>query len=206
MANNKTNYPQIKYNTMKKDLGIIPAVYPMPVLMVAAYDEKGNVNVMNAAWGMICDMDKIALFIGKDHKTTKNILLSKAFTVSIADRSHMDVADYFGIATGNKTPDKFERTGYHAVRSSHVAAPIVEEFPLVMECELAEEVNTENMHCIVGKIINVAAEESVLAENGKVDPVKLNALIFDQFQNGYYVSGEQVGKAWNAGAALAKQK
>lgn len=178
----------------------------MPVLMVAAYDEKGNVNVMNAAWGMICDMDKIALFIGKDHKTTKNILLSKAFTVSIADRSHMDVADYFGIATGNKTPDKFERTGYHAVRSSHVAAPIVEEFPLVMECELAEEVDTENMHCIVGKIVNVAAEESVLAENGKVDPVKLNALIFDQFQNGYYVSGEQVGKAWNAGAALAKQK
>lgn len=191
---------------MKKDLGIIPAVYPMPVLMVAAYDEKGNVNVMNAAWGMICDMDKIALFIGKDHKTTKNILLSKAFTVSIADRSHMDVADYFGIATGNKTPDKFERTGYHSVRSSHVAAPIVEEFPLVMECELAEEVNTENMHCIVGKIVNVAAEESVLAENGKVDPVKLNALIFDQFQNGYYFSGEQVGKAWNAGAALAKQK
>ena len=206
MANNKTNYPQIKYNTMKKDLGIIPAVYPMPVLMVAAYDEKGTVNVMNAAWGIICDMDKIALFIGKDHKTTKNILLSKAFTVSIADRSHMDVADYFGIATGNKTPDKFERTGYHAVRSSHVAAPIVEEFPLVMECELAEEVNTENMHCIVGKIVNVAAEESVLAENGKVDPAKLNALIFDQFQNSYYVSGEQVGKAWNAGAALAKQK
>ena len=191
---------------MKKELGIIPAVYPMPVLMVAAYDEKGTVNVMNAAWGMICDMDKIALFIGKDHKTTKNILLSKAFTVSIADRGHMDVADYFGIATGNKTPDKFERTGYHAVRSIHVAAPIVEEFPLVMECELAEEVDTENMHCIVGKIVNVAAEESVLAENGKVDPAKLNALIFDQFQNGYYVSGEQVGKAWNAGVALAKQK
>ena len=191
---------------MKKDLGILPAVYPMPVLMVAAYDEGGRVNVMNAAWGMICDMDKIALFIGKDHKTTKNILATKAFTVSIADRDHMDVADYFGIATGNKTPDKFERSGYHATRSSRINAPIVEEFPLVMECELAEEVNTENMHCIVGRIINVAADEKVLAANGKVDPLKLNALIFDQFQNGYYVSGEQVGKAWNAGASLAKQK
>ena len=178
----------------------------MPVLMVAAYDESGRVNVMNAAWGMICDMDKIALFIGKDHKTTKNILATKAFTVSIADRDHMDVADYFGIATGNKTPDKFERTGYHATRSSHVNAPIVDEFPLVMECELAEEVNTENLHCIVGRIINVAADEKVLAANGKVDPSKLNALTFDQFQNGYYISGEQVGKAWNAGAALAKQK
>ena len=191
---------------MKKNLGIVQAVYPMPVLMVAAYDESGRVNVMNAAWGMICDMDKIALFIGEGHKTTQNILKTKAFTVSIADRDHMDVADYFGIATGNKTPDKFERTGYHAVRSSRVNAPVIDEFPVAMECELAEVVETETMYCIVGRIVNVAAEESVLSENGKVNPAKLNALIFDQFQNGYYVTGEQVGRAWNAGAALAKAK
>ena len=191
---------------MKKDLGIVPAVYPMPVLMVAAYDEHGRVNVMNAAWGMICDMDKIALFIGEGHKTTQNILNTKAFTVSIADRDHMDVADYFGIATGNKTPDKFERTGYHAVRSSRVNAPVIDEFPVAMECELAEVVETETIYCIVGRIVNVAAEESVLSENGKVNPAKLNALIFDQFQNGYYVTGEQVGRAWNAGAALAKAR
>lgn len=48
---------------MRKDLGVVPSVYPMSVLMVAAYDENGVVNVMNAAWGMICGMDKIALFI-----------------------------------------------------------------------------------------------------------------------------------------------
>ena len=83
---------------MKKNLGVVPAVYPMPVLMVAAYDETGKVNVMNAAWGMICNMDRIALFIDEDHKTTQNILKTKAFTVSIADREHMDVADFFGIA------------------------------------------------------------------------------------------------------------
>ena len=187
---------------MKKDLGVVQAVYPMPVLMVAAYGENDKVNVMNAAWGMICSEDKIALFINEDHKTTQNILGRKAFTVSIADRKHMDVADFFGIATGNKMADKFERTGYTAVKSSHVDAPVIEEFPVVMECELAEVVKTESMYCIVGKIVNTAAEESVLAENDKVDPVKLEALIFDQFQHGYYVSNEQVGKAWNAGVGL----
>jgi hypothetical protein len=137
---------------MKKDLGIVPAVYPMPVLMVAAYDENGRVNVMNAAWGMICDMDKIALFISEGHKTTQNILVSKAFTVGIADRDHMDVADYFGIATGNKTPDKFERTGYHAVRSSRVNAPVIDEFPVAMECELAEvaSMNSLNRRLMTG--------------------------------------------------------
>jgi flavin reductase (DIM6/NTAB) family NADH-FMN oxidoreductase RutF len=191
--------------TMKKNLGVVPAVYPMPVLMVAAYDETGKVNVMNAAWGMICNMDRIALFIDEDHKTTQNILKTKAFTVSIADKDHMDVADFFGIATGNKMTDKFERTGYHAAKSNFVNAPVIEEFPVVMECELAEIAENESFYCVVGKILNTAADEKVLAENGKVDPAKLNALIFDQFQHGYYVSGGQVGKAWNAGAGLMKK-
>ena len=118
---------------MKKDLGLVQAVYPMPVLMVAAYDEKEKVNVMNVAWGQICDEDKIILFIGKGKRTWLNIQASKAFTVSLADRAHMDVADFFGIASGNRMDDKFERTGYHAVKSDKVHAPIIEEFPVVME-------------------------------------------------------------------------
>ena len=190
---------------MKKNLGIVQAVYPMPVLMVAAYDENGKVNVMNAAWGMICNSDRIALFIDEDHRTTQNLLKTRAFTVALADRAHMDVADFFGIATGNKMDDKFERTGYHAVKSEFVNAPIIEEFPVVMECELAEVTSTDSFYAIVGRIVNTAAEESVLSGNGKVDPAKLDALIFDQFQHGYYVSGERVGKAWNAGAGLMKK-
>ncbi|MEE0875542.1 MAG: flavin reductase family protein [Ruminococcus sp.] len=187
---------------MKKSLGSFPSVYPMPVLMVAAYDENGKVNVMNAAWGMICAMDKIALFIDEDHKTTQNLLKTKAFTVSIADKEHMDVADFFGIATGNKMADKFERTGYHAVKSDVVNAPVIDEFPYVMECELAEVINTENMYAIVGKIVDTKAEESILDENDKVEVEKLQALIFDQFKHGYYVSGDKAGKAWNAGKDL----
>ena len=192
-------------STMKKDLGLVQAVYPMPVLMVAAYDENEKVNVMNVAWGQICDMDKIILFIGEGKRTWLNIKESGAFTVALADREHMDAADFFGIASGNKIDDKFERTGYHAVKSDKVHAPVIEEFPVVMECELLEFLHTDYVDGIVGKIVNVKAEEAVLGENGKVDPEKLNALMFDQFQNGYYVTGEKVGKAWNAGAALMKK-
>lgn len=189
---------------MRKDLGKQPAVFPMPVLMVAAYDERGTVQVMNAAWGMICGMDKVALFIDEDHATTKAIRQTKAFAVSLADRDHMDVADYYGIATGNKMPDKFEKSGYHAEKSAYVNAPVITEFPVALECELAEIVETENLHAVVGTIVNVSADEKVLAENGKVDPVKLNALIFDQFQSGYYVATEKVGQAWNAGKDIMK--
>ena len=190
---------------MRKDLGVHPALFPMPVLIVAAYDEDGTPCAMNAAWGTICDMDKIAHIIDEEHKTTKNIRVSDAFTVSLADREHTAEADFLGIATGNKMPDKFAKSGLSAEKSAFVNAPVIPEFPVTMECELAEIVDTENLHAVVGKIVNVSADEKVLGKDGKVDPSKFGALIFDQFRSGYLVAGEQVGKAWNAGKDLYKE-
>ena len=130
---------------------------------------------------------------------------TKAFTVSIADVANIEPADFFGIATGNKMPDKFERSGCHAQKSEFVNAPILTDFPVTIECELAEEINTENMHAIVGKIVNVSADEKVVGEKDKILPEKVNALIFDQYRNGYYAVGEKVGQAWNAGKGLMKK-
>ena len=189
---------------MKKDLGIIPAVFPMPVLMIGTYDEKGTVNVMNAAWGQVCDHDTIILSLTESHKTVKNLKLNKAFTVALADRDHVKEADYFGIVSGNNVEDKFERSGLHAYRSDKVNAPIIEEFPIVMECELFEIIDTESIYGIVGKIVGTKVDEKALSQNGKVDVEKLNAVMFDQFQSGYYAVGEKVGTAWNEGLEMAK--
>ena len=189
---------------MKKDLGIQQAVFPMPVLMVAAYDENGKVNAMNVAWGQICGSDRIYLCIGKGKKTLSNILVSKAFTVALADRPHMEVADFFGIASGNKMDDKFERTGYTAVKSDKVNAPVIEEFPVVMECEFLEELDTGNIHGVVGRIVNVMADEEALDAEGKLDVTKLSLLMFDNSKHGYFVAGDQVGTAWSEGMGLMK--
>lgn len=190
----------------KKDLGKIPAIFPMPVLMIGTYDEKGTVDVMNAAWGQVCDNDKIIISLTESHKTVKNIKLNKAFTVALAGRDHVEVADYFGIVSANNAQDKFERSGFTAIRSENVNAPIIEEFPIVMECELFEIIDTESIYGIVGKIVNTKANEDVLSDNGKVDVSKLNALMFDQFQSGYYLVGEKVATAWNAGLDLSKKR
>ena len=187
---------------MRKDIGKFSAVYPMPVLMIAAYDADGKVQIMNAAWGMASDRDKLALVISEGHKTTKCIRESKAFTVSLADAEHVEAADFFGIASGNTMSDKFERAGLTAVKSEHVNAPIISEFPLAMECELAEIVKTDCFYSVIGKIVNVSADEKVLGEDGKVDVKKLNALIFDQFSSSYFVTGEKAGEAWGSGKKL----
>ena len=186
---------------MRKDLGVFPGVFPMPVLMIATYGEDGTVDVMNAAWGTACGMDKVALCI-YGHETNKNIDRTKAFTVAVADAKHVAEADYFGIVSGGKVKDKFARTGLTATPSKWVNAPVIEEFPLTMECEYVETVNTEGVQCVVGRIVNVTAQESVLNERGNIDASKLDAILFDQFGNKYFKVGEEAGGAWKAGKKL----
>lgn len=189
---------------MLKDLGVKPYLYPMPVLMISTYNEDGSVDVMNMAWGGICAENMVALNIDEDHKTAANIKKRGAFTLSIADVAHIEAADFFGIASANDMADKFERSGLHAVKSDKVDAPIVEEFPITLECKAAELQNTAYGFRVLGEIVNVLADEKVLDDAGNVDPTKLGAFVFDQFQNGYYAIGEKVGQAWDTGAGLMK--
>ena len=147
----------------------------------------------------------VSLNIDADHKTSENIKKRGAFTLSIADIPHIEAADFFGIASGNKMPDKFERSGLSAVKSEKVDAPIVQEFPLTLECRVIEDKMEVYGHHIIGEIVGVLADEAVLDEKGKVDAAKLNAFVFDQFRSGYYAIGEKVGQAWHTGAPLMKK-
>lgn len=189
---------------MKKELGVKPYLFPMPVLMIATYGKDDKVDVMNMAWGGICANNMVALNITETHKTAKNIKERGAFTISIADIAHVKEADFFGIASGNRMDDKFERSGLHAVKSDKVDAPIVEEFPVTLECKVAAIQNDQAGFRVVGEIMNVLAEERVLDEKGNVDPTKLNAFVFDQFRSGYYAIGEKVGQAWSSGKDFMK--
>lgn len=189
---------------MKKDLGVNPFTFPMPVLMIATYGENDKVDVMNMAWGGVCAENMVALNLSEDHKTTKNIEERKAFTLSIADMEHLEESDFFGIASGNKMEDKFARTGMHAIKSKNVDAPIIDEYPLTLECKVVEMQHQPYGLRVLGEIVNVVADEKVLDEKGKVDASKLNAFVFDQFRNGYYKVGEKVGQAWNSGMKYMK--
>ena len=191
---------------MKKDLGVKPYLFPMPVLMIATYDEDEKVDVMNMAWGGICDDNMVALNITETHQTALNIKKRMAFTLSIADIPHLAESDYFGTVSGKNAKDKFERTGMHAVKSSRVDAPIILDYPLTLECRVAELQHTLNGGFrVLGEILNVIADSKVLDEEGNVDPTKLNAFAFDQFQSGYYKIGEKVGDAWKSGRKFIKK-
>lgn len=188
---------------MRKNIKTTEAIFPMPVLMIATYNEDGSVDVMNAAWGMMLDRDKVILNLTETHKTVKNIKERKAFTISIADAKHVIEADYFGVVSGNNTKDKFEVSGLTAIKSENVDAPIIEEFPICMECEFIEYQDDEYGCGVVGKIVNVSALEEVM--NGdNVDISLVNAIAFDSYTHEYYKVTKRVGNAFKDGMQLKK--
>ena len=185
---------------MRKNFGAKPLCYHQPVFILAAYDENGVPNAMNAAWGGITEDAEITICGSADHKTTLNIQARKAFTVSMATVDQMLACDYVGIVSGNKVPDKFAKAGFHATKSEFVDAPLIDELPMAMECEL---VSYDPESCrLVGRIVNVSADEAVLGENGKVDPKKLRPITFDPMNHAYLVLGEKVGNAFKDGLQI----
>ena len=184
---------------MRKNFGAKPICYPQPVFILAAYDENGVPNAMNAAWGGISDDKEISFCISAGHKTTRDILARKAFTVSMADAAHVVECDYVGVVSGNDVPDKLARCGFHATKSEFVDAPLIDELAMALECRLT---SYDPQTCrLVGEIVNVCVDESVLT-GGKIDPAKLRPITFDPVNNDYLVLGEKVGNAFGDGLKL----
>lgn len=183
---------------MRKDFGIKPWLYPQPVLIIGTYDENENPNAMNAAWGGTYDMDKVVISLS-EHKTTANLKINKAFTLSFATKETIVASDFVGIVSQNKDKDKMLKSGLTVIKSNKVKAPLFKEYPLTLECEVAKFDEEEGI--LVGKVINVSVDESII-ENGKINTDKLNAVIFDPINNKYRLVGEVVADAFKAGFAL----
>lgn len=185
---------------MRKNFGSKPALYPMPVLVVAAYDENGRANAMTAAWGGIVDTKLLGICLSASHKTTQNIFATGAYTVSVATLERMVEVDYIGTTSANTVRDKLVRSGLHTTKSAFVNAPVIDELPLTLECRLVSYDKSTGF--LIGEIVNVSADESILNERGNVDVAKLNPITYDPMNHHYLALGQQVGIAYQEGKKL----
>lgn len=187
-----------------KNFGVKPYLMPMPVYMISTYNEDNSVDVMMMAWGGICDSDKVALNLDPTHKTFENIKNKKAFCISVADTKTLAQSDFFGIVSANKDLNKFSKTNMTSRKSTYVDAPIVNQYPVTLECRLLTIDEGIAGFRVIGEILNVVANDNVLDENGSIDIKKVNPILFDQSSNSYYSLGEYHGKAWNIGKKIIK--
>lgn len=183
---------------MRRNFGVKPWLYPQPVLIIGTYDADGSPDAMNAAWGGQYSPNQIMLCLS-EHKTTENIRLKGAFTVSIATAHQVAASDYVGIVSAKDAPDKMEKSGFTTARSEFVDAPIINELPLTLECRLVK-FNEDGK--VIGEIVNVSVDERILAGEDKIDAAKLDAIIFDPANAAYLRLGEKVGNAFSDGVRL----
>lgn len=189
---------------MRKNFGAETWLYPMPVLIIGTYDENGNPDLMNAAWGGIHDTNQIGVCIAPEHKTAENLLRKKCFTISIGDAEHLVQCDYVGMVSANREPDKVKKSGFHMVKASMVDAPLAEELPMTLECRLVSF--DPETGCTVGDIVNVSADERILDGEGKISPEKFTPITFDPIHHTYRKLGGVAGHAFRDGLTLNGDK
>ena len=197
---------EVKEVEGRKNFNDKVVITPLPAIMIATWDENENPDVMMAAWGGQCGPKHITFELSK-HKTTDNIRLKKAFTVSFATKGDIVQSDYFGIVSGNDVPDKVAKAGFTITKSPNVDAPIINEYKLTLECKVVTFDEDENGGArVVGEVVNMSADESILDNEGNIDLSKLQPVIFDSAKNEYRVVGEKVGTAWGSGKAIQERE
>ena len=186
---------------MKQTIKTTEAIFPMPVLLISTFNEDGTVDVMNAAWGTMLSRDMVALNLSESHKTVQNIKARKGFVVHIADAKHVVEADWFGMVSGGKDPEKFKKSGMTYEKSALTDAPIINELPVALECAFVEYQGGETGIGVIGKVLRTSVDSSCM-KDGAVDVDALEAIAFDPYTHGYYKVGGRVGDAFKDGLQL----
>lgn len=182
----------------RTNMGAKIFVTPQPALMIGTYDEQGNPDVMMAAWGGQCDNNQVCFRLSP-HRTTTNLRQTKEFTLSFATQRDVAESDYFGTVSANDVPDKIAHAGFTVTKSQNVNAPIINEYPLTLECRVVEIQERDGDGCfVIGEVVNTIADPAILTDD-KIDLDKLQPVVFDASSLSYRSIGAAVGQAWGSG-------
>lgn len=189
---------------MRKNLGIKSYLLPEPVAIIGTYNDDGSPNAMNAAWVSMAESNRISLYLSSGHKTVKNLLKRKAFTIGLANLEHLEDCDYVGLISGNKVTNKLDATSFEIEKSEFVDAPIIANLPITFELKVFSY--HEDTEHLVGEIINVSIDEKYIDENGQIDVEKMELLTYNSINLTYNLIGKKVGKAFSDGKKLGGNK
>jgi flavin reductase (DIM6/NTAB) family NADH-FMN oxidoreductase RutF len=194
---------KIRRCDMKRSLGAKTLIFPTPSWVVGSYDEQGKPNGMTCAWGGVCCSQPpcVAVSLRKATYTHGNLMKRSAFTVNVPSQSQVKQTDYIGIVSGRDV-DKFAATGFTPVHSDLVDAPYIQEFPLILECNVIQVIELGLHTQFVGQIIDVKADEEVLNAAGHPDILKVLPILFSPGEGAYYGVGESLGRAYTIGKGI----
>jgi flavin reductase (DIM6/NTAB) family NADH-FMN oxidoreductase RutF len=190
---------------MKIDIGVQNGLYPTPVALVGTLvGELPNYSAI-AHTGIIQYGDYLCVSINKKHYSNEGIQDCGTYSVNIPSASMVKETDYCGIVSGRKTSKADLFTTFYG---ELVSAPMIEECPINMECELIRTDDFPDHNLYIGKLIKTYCDDTCLIDNA-IDMSKVNPLLFVYHGyvagNSYWTVGERVAGAWQAGKELRNE-
>ena len=185
---------------MKKQLGAVNCLYPMPVTLVGA-TVNGKPNFITIAHVGIMTHSCISLGMGKVHYTNAGIKENKTFSVNVPSESLVRETDYCGIVTGKR---KDKSVLFDLFYGDLKTAPMIKECPVNMACKLHDIVDFQTHDVFVGEIMETYVDDAVMTDN-QLDMSKVHPLLFDMISKKYWALGNPVAKCWSIGKELKKE-
>lgn len=171
-----------------------------PVLLVGTYDEHDRANLMSVAWGGICCSKPpcIAISLREATYSYGNIVKRQAFTVHIPGADMACEADYVGIYSG-RNEDKLAALNLSATKSDLVDAPLVTNFPLIMECKVLHTIPIGLHTQFIGEVLDVKVDAGFLNERNEIILEKLDPMLYLPILRSYHHIGGKIGRAFDIG-------
>lgn len=172
-----------------KNLGSVLALYPTPLAVVGTFTEGKPTWTLVGHLG-IMGHDHIMISLAKPHYINGSILENGILSVNIVDETILEKADYVGCVSGSKV----DKSKVFDFEIGEKGAPIIKKSPLIMECTVEDNYETNGFDNFILSIANTYADEKILDENGKIDYEKLKPVLFEMPTYQYLKTGDIIGK------------
>ncbi len=174
---------------MKKDLGLVLALYPTPVTVIGAMNGEKPTWTLVAHVGII-GHDRVLVSLAAPHFINHCIKATKKLSINLVDEALLPLAARSGAVSGAKE-DKSDLFTYTL---SPDGTPIIESAPLTMACSVVDIYESPNFESFICTIDGTYVEEKHLDSAGKIDYQSLKPVLFEFPTYQYLRTGDVIGK------------
>ncbi len=180
----------------KKKFGPQPMIWPHPTVLVGAMTD-GKPDFAAVAWTGVAASNPASVTIAlQPHRySLKGINQNRTFSVNIPSTNLVKETDYCGLVSGADT-DKVKDCKFKVFYGDIKTAPLIEQCPINMECEVSHILTLGSHHLVVGKVIETYISEDCFTD-GHPDITKVKPFIFGPMK--YYAVGEAFADAFKVG-------
>jgi flavin reductase (DIM6/NTAB) family NADH-FMN oxidoreductase RutF len=175
---------------MKRNIPPRALLTPLPAVLVTCGVYGRNANVLTVSWtGVVCTRPPcVSVSIRPTRLSWSLVRDNGEFVVNVPSRTMLEAVDFIGTHSG-RSHDKFEETGLTQAQAEAVAAPVIVEASVNLECRVIHELELGTHSLFVGEVVATHVDESVVTSEGRLVVERLDPIMLAEGANAYHALG-----------------